>query len=175
MNTYYAKCVLYAYPHIEAIMGQIDDLVERKALSSRCDYSPCLEIAEKIVGFTRQKDVYIKLKIMCDSALSRFSKYELDCLDYKYFKKNPSEYYLDFDADSRTYFRNQIKLAKKFAKRLENRGATDEWFERECLSMDFFKGMYKRVVEHEKKSQKNKAKLKKTPNVLEKETKKLSA
>ena len=49
MNVYYAKSVLYAYPHIEQITEQIDELVERKALSSMTDYSPCEEIAQKII------------------------------------------------------------------------------------------------------------------------------
>ncbi len=165
MNVYYAKCVLYAYPHIEAIMGQIDDLVERRALSSRCDYSPCVEIAQKIVDLTRQKDAFIALKIICERILNKFTEEQLDLLDYKYFKQKPREYYAHFDNESRGYFRKQIMVAKKFAESLERRGANDEWFEGNYMTMDFFKEMYKRVIEHEKKSQKNKAKNKKKTSV----------
>ena len=158
MNVYYAKCVLYAYPHIEAIIGQIDELVERKALYSMNDFSPCIEIAEKILEFTNQKDVYIALKIAVDKVLKKFTEDELDCFDYKYFKQRPKEDFVGFDAESRNYFRKQVRIAKKFAERLEKVGATDEWFEENCMSMDFFKEMYKRVIEHEKNSLKNKPK-----------------
>lgn len=158
MNVYYAKSVLYAYPHLEAIMEQLDELVERKALCSMNDYSPCLEIAEKILDFTAQKDVFITLKILSDKVLKKFNGDELDCFDYKYFKQKPKEYYIGFDAESRGYFRKQIRIAKKFAELLEHLGATDEWFEKNCMRMDFFKDMYKRVIEHEKNSFKNKPK-----------------
>ncbi len=158
MNIYYAKTVLYAYPHVEAIMEQIDELVERKALFSINDYSPCIEIAQKILDFTAQKDVFILIKLFCDKALRKFTDEEKDCFDYKYFKIKPKDYYENFDAESRGYFRRQVVLAKKFADTLEKLGATDRWFEENCLKIDFFKEMYKRVLEHEKSSLKNKPK-----------------
>lgn len=161
MNVYYAKSVLYAYPHIEQITEQIDELVERKALSSMTDYSPCEEIANKIIEFTEQKQTFIELHVIVSKALRRLTEDELDCLDYKYFKQKPKEYYKDFDASSRAYFRKQVRVAKKFAKLMENRGATDGWFEKYCMCMDFFKEMYKRVIEHEINSMKNKPKNKK--------------
>jgi hypothetical protein len=108
MNVYYAKSVLYAYPHIEQITEQIDELVERKALSSMTDYSPCEEIPGKIIEFTEKKKTFIKLYTITEKVLKRFKLDELDCLDYKYFKQKPKEYYKDFDAVSRGYFRKQI-------------------------------------------------------------------
>ena len=62
MNKFYTKTALYAYPNIDAVIEQIDELVERKALCSMSDYSPCEEIAEKIVSFTRQKIALMELK-----------------------------------------------------------------------------------------------------------------
>ena len=158
MNVYYAKTVLYAYPHISAIMEQIDELVERKALCSMSDYSPCVEIAEKILNLTKQKDTYIELTLFAEKALKKFTESEMDLFDYKYFKQKPKEYFSNIDTEGRGYFRKQIQLAKKFAKRLECAGVTDVWFEENCLAMDFFKEMLKRVIEHEVKSQKNKSK-----------------
>lgn len=165
MNIYYAKSVLYAYPHIESIMGQLDELVERKALCSINDYSPCVEIAEKILDFTAQKDVFISLKIVADKVLKKFTEDEIDCFDYKYFRQKPKEYFTGFDSESRGYFRKQVKLAKKFSMLLEKAGATDDWFENNCMKMDFFKDMYKRVIEHEKNTLKNKAKKPKKTNI----------
>lgn len=157
MNVYYAKAVLYAYGHVEAVMEQLDEIVERKALSSMEDFSPCIEIAEKILGYTAQKDTLIRLKLFCDKALERFSQEELDCLDYKYFRKKPKEYYANFDYSSRTYFRRQTEIVKKFARAMERIGAGNAWFEKECLKMTFFKDMFKRVIAHEKEMQKNKS------------------
>lgn len=178
MNVYYAKSVLCAYPHIEAVIEQIDELVERKALVSMNDFSPCEEIAEKILDLTAQKDAYIALKIIVDKTLKKLRKDELDCLDYKYFKQKPKEYYAGFDASCRGYFRKQIRIAKKFAKLLEDAGATDGWFEKRYMSMDFFKEIYKRVLEHEKKFYKNKPKkssVVKTEYVTDRIKKELSA
>lgn len=158
MNVYYAKTVLYAYPNIKEIIEQIDELVERKALCSINDYSPCIEIAEKILDFTSQKVTLIELESVAKRALCKFTQEEMDHLDYKYFKKKPKKYYDGFDAESRGYFRRQIRIVKIFSERLEKLGANDEWFEKNCLKMDFFKEMLKRVYEHEKNSMKNKPK-----------------
>lgn len=161
MNVYYAKTALYAYPNVESLIEQIDELVERKALYSMNDFSPCEQIAEKILDYTAQKVTLKELKAFTEKALSNFTKDELDCLDYKYFKINPKEYYKDFDTSSRNYFRKQIRIAKKFSEKMDRVGATDEWFKENCLKNDFFKELLKRVYEHEKNSNKNKPKNKK--------------
>ena len=160
MNVYYAKTVLYAYPNIGAVIEQIDELVERKALCSINDYSPCIEIAEKILDFTSQKVTLMELNELTKRGLKKFTEEELDHLDYKYFKQKPKEYYIGFDFTSRNYFRRQQRLIRKFSESMEKIGATDEWFEKTCLKMDFFKEMLKRVYEHEKNSMKNKPKSK---------------
>ena len=171
MNVYYAKAILYAYPHLEAVIEQIDELVERKALTSISDYAPCVEIAEKILSYTAQKDTLIRLKLFCEQALKSFKQYELDCIDYKYFKKKPKEYYQNFDYTSRTYFRRQTEIVKKFAKVMDKIGADNNWFEKECFKMDFFKDMFKRVIAHEKNMLKNKNKKQPQKNQSEEQIK----
>jgi hypothetical protein len=156
MNVFYAKSILYSYKSLNALMAQMDDLVEKKALSSISDLSPCEAQCEKILAITDSKDVIIRLKIMVENALSKFTEEELDYFDYKYFKQKPKEYYKDFDATNRAYFRTQIRLAEKFALRIERAGVTDAWFRDNCLSMDFFKGVYKNVMEKENASTKTK-------------------
>jgi hypothetical protein len=165
MNLYYAKTALYAYANIDAVVEQIDELVEKKALFSMNDLSPCEQIAEKILDYTAQKVTLIELKNFTEEALKSFSQDQLDCLDYKYFKRNPKEYYDGFDFSSRNYFRKQIRLAKKFSEKLERVGASDEWFKSDCLKVDFLRELLKRVYEHEKKSCKNKPKAKKETSV----------
>lgn len=150
MNVYYTKTALYAYPNLQAIADQIDELVEKKAFASISDYSSALSQCEKIVDFTFQKDALFALKLRLEDILSKLSQREKDCLEYKYFKRKPKEYFIGFDFESRGYFRAQQRLAKKISSALEKDGGTDEWFEQTCLHMDFFKELLKRTIEHEK-------------------------
>ena len=124
MNVYYAKTALYAYPNIEAVAEQIDELVEKKALSSINDYSPAVEQCEKIIDFTFQKDALFALKIRLEEVLKGLNQLERDCLEYKYFKRKPKEYFIGFDFESRGYFRRQIKLAQKSPTRCQRAGRT---------------------------------------------------
>ena len=149
MNTLYAKSILYAYPCLEVMIEQIDELVVKKALGSMDNFRPCVTQCETIIDLTEQKDLIIDLKLLCDQLLLKFTPDELDCLDYKYFKKKPKEYYSDFDFVSRAYFRKQIRLAKKFAILLEKAKWTDELFEKEYLKIDFFCELVKRVKKQE--------------------------
>ena len=158
MNIYYTKTVLYAYANIEAVKEQIDDFVERKALSSMSDYTPCIEQCESILNYTAQKIALIELKEYTEKVLKKLSGYELDCLDYKYFKKKPKEYYNDFDCESRGYFRRQVSLVKKISEHFESVGLTDDWFKKNLLTTNFFKELLKRVELQEKQNYKNKAK-----------------
>lgn len=154
MKTLYAKCILYAYPNLEILMDQIDALVEKKALGSMDDYTPCLAQCEKVISLIEQKKVLILLKIVCDKILDKFSLEQKDLLDYKYFKQKPKEYYADFDCVSRGYFRRQIRVANEFSSRLEKSGLTDEWFEENCLVNDFFFELCKRIKQREEKQSK---------------------
>ena len=156
MNILYAKSILYAYANIEAICNQIDELVEKKALVSMFDFSPCLEQCDKILSLTNQKDILYEIKRVVDGILPKFSEKDLLYLDYKYFHKLPKENFEFIDTFSRAYFRRQVKLASLFSEKLEKKGIDDNYFEKFCFSIDFFKELFKRVVEHETKCIKNK-------------------
>ena len=150
MNVYYTKTALYAYPNLQAIADQIDELVEKKALASINDYSSAVTQCEKIIDFTAQKDALFALKLRLDDVMKKLLDGEKMCLEYKYFKRMPKEYFIGYDFESRGYFRKQQRLANKIANVLEKAGGTDEWFEKTCLTMDFFKELLKRTIEHEK-------------------------
>lgn len=156
MNNFYAKTILYAYRNLDAVTRQLDDLVLKRALASMNDLSPCETQCEKILSLTDQKDVLINLKLVTKSVVDKFTEDEKDYLDYKYFKLKPKEYYADFDFTSRAYFRKQVRVADKFAKRLEKAGITDEYFEDKCLSIEFFRELLKRVTERENNFSKQK-------------------
>lgn len=151
MKNTYCKCMLYAYPHVDKLLEQLDTLAEKKALASMDDYSPCIEQCESILAITAQKDVLIELKIKTDKILSGFTSREKDLLDYKYFKQNPKEYYSDFDASSRAYFRSQERILKKACFSFELEGLNDDWFEKECLKNNFFVGLLSGVCQREEK------------------------
>ncbi len=161
MKTIYTKTILYAYANIDAVKEQIDDLVERKALSSMTDFSPCIEQCEKMLEYTAQKVALIELKQFIEKALKNLSAYEMDCLEYKYFKRKPKEYFIGFDYESRAYFRKQVSLAKRLSESFDGVGLTDEWFEKNCLNTNFFKELLKRVESYDVQCNKNKKKLKK--------------
>ena len=154
MNVLYAKTILYAFPHLEALAEQIDRLVEKKALGSMNDFSPALEQYEKIINLIEQKTVLFRLEILMEKVLKKFTQDELDCLDYKYFKRNKKEYFIGFDATSRNYFRKQIRIALKVAKAIESYGFTDQIFKEKCLSIEFFASLFKRVKEREQANDK---------------------
>ena len=157
MNNYYAKTILYAYPNLISLMEQIDELVEKKAFASMGNFTPAIVQCEKILDLTEQKKTLIKVKLVVDKVLQKFSLEEIDCFAYKYFKNKPKEYFKNFDASSRGYFRKQIKLISLFSKRLEYCGIDDDWFVKNCMTIDFFRELYKRVLEYEKVSNRRKS------------------
>ena len=150
MNVYYAKTILYSYKSLQALMEQMDDLVEKKALTSMSNLTPCEIQCQNILSITAQKDVLINLYLSVEQVLKEFSDKQLDYFDYKYFKQKSKEYYKDFDSTGRTYFRIQKKLAESFAYKMEKVGISEEWVIENCMCMDFFKGVYKNVLEREK-------------------------
>ena len=165
MKDNYTRTILYAYANIDAVKEQIDDFVQRKALSSMSDFSPCIEQCEKMLEYTSQKVALIELKEFVDRALKRLSAYEIDCLEYKYFKRKSKEYFIGFDYESRAYFRKQVRLVKKIGEYFEGLGLTDNWFEKNCLNTNFFKELLRRVESHEVKCNKNKKSVKKSQQV----------
>lgn len=150
MNVYYAKTALYAYSNLQTIASQIDDIVEKKALSSMNDYSLALTQCERIVEYTQQKDALFALKIRIEEVLDKLDFEQIDLIEYKYFKRKPKEYFEGFDFESRAYFRKQTKLISVVSELFEKGGTTDEWFESTCLKIDFFKELLKRTIAHEK-------------------------
>lgn len=158
MNLIYAKTLLYAYPNISALLEQIDELMEKKALASMTDYSPAEAQCERIIELTEQKKVLIKIYLEVKKILSKFTGLDITCIEYKYFKNKPKEYFKDFDFTGRAYFRRQNKVIKTFSAYLDKTEITDTFFEEKCLAINFFKELKKRVIEHEILSNKNKPK-----------------
>lgn len=158
MNLLYTKTILLSYANLENVSKQIDELMLKRALASANDFSPCEIQCENIVKLSFQKDVIYVLKLALDGIIKKLPKKDVDLLDYKYFKMRPRTFYKDFDTTSRSYFRNQVRIAKEFGDRLERIGINDEWFEENCLCAEYFSELYKRVKENERLNYKNKSK-----------------
>ena len=156
MNATYAKCLLFAYPHLLELSEQIDTIVEKRALSSMTNFKPCITLCDEILDLTEQKKNFLKIYLILNKIVEKLSFQEKIYLDYKYFKKLSSADYEGYDFSSRNYFRKQIKLVNKIAEQLEKEGIDDGFFLDKLLSTDFFAEMLKRVKDYEIKSYKNK-------------------
>lgn len=156
MKNLYAKVILYFYPCADSLCEQIDELVEKKALISMRDFSPCEEQCLKILNLTLQKDRICALKAAAEKALSVFGKDALVLLDYKYFKSMPKDAYAGYDFSERKYFRRQKSILKRFAELMDKAGINDETFERDYLSIEFFSELKrreeKRSISYDKKN-----------------------
>ena len=139
MNVIYTKAVLYAYTSIEAVKRQIDDFVERRALASMNDYSPCDEQCEVIIEHMAQKVILTQLKSKVKAILISLTDEELELLDYKYLKIRTKEDLENIDTRKRSYYRKQHNLIKKISKKFDKALLTDEWFEKYCLKINAIK------------------------------------
>lgn len=155
MNNLYAKAILYSYTNLESLCNVIDEQVEKRALTSIDDCSSALEQYNKILACTAQKDLIIDLKIIVDAILQKFSTEDRQLIEYKYFKKKlPSN--VDRTAfKTRAYYRKQVRLAEKFAQKLPLYGIDESYFEKNYLSIDFFKQLLRKVEEVEVHCSKN--------------------
>ena len=149
MEINYAKTLLYAYPVMDKLIEQTDALIEKKALASMNDCSPCEEQCERIIQMMNKKDIYLHIRLVVDEAVAKLTEEERQCVEYKYFKNKPKEYFTLVEPKSRNYFRKQKLIAEKICVELERLKINDEWFEKKCLVLYFFKKLLSRVIERE--------------------------
>lgn len=152
MNNLYAKTVLYLYPCIDKVNEQIDELLYKKALSSKDDFSPCIVLCEKMAELGVQNARLLMLKAEVAGILGDFTREERAIFGYRYFHEKGAGAEGFVDSYSRTYFRKQERALNKFADALEERGFTDERFESEYLAVDFIRELYRRVKIREERA-----------------------
>ena len=165
MNNLYTKVLLYAYPNIESLIDQIDELVEKKAYTSMDSTLPCLDICNSIISLIKEKDLYLNLLVTLDGIFDTLTEYEKTCIEYKYFLVRDKSKFAGFDYTSKQYFRNQNKILDKIRKRLIKKGYDDNFFKENYLPIKFFKALLRGVKEKEKHVNKNK---KRTENIIDK-------
>ncbi len=158
LNTLYTKVLLYAYPNIESLIDQIDELIEKKALSSMDSQQPCIEICNSVIGLIKEKDLYLDLMVTLDGIFENFTEEEMLCIEYKYFLVRDKVKFRDFDYTSKQYFRRQNKILEKIKRRLEKRGYDDNFFKEKYMPIKFINSLLRGVKEREKLIIKNKKK-----------------
>lgn len=159
MNTLYTKVLLYAYPNIESLIDQIDELVEKKAITSMDSTLPCIEICNSMISLIKEKDLYLDLMVTLDGIFEGLTEYEKMCIEYKYFLVRDKQKFANFDYVSKQYFRSQNKILEKVRKRLEKKGYDDVFFKEKYMPIKFFKALLRGVKEREKYINKNKKKI----------------
>ncbi len=151
MKSKYVRVILYGYTNIETLKEEINDIILKKALASMQDFSPCNEQCEKIIDYIGQKVLLSELKSKVKVVFRGLTELELDLLDYKYFKLKPKEHFKNIDTESRSYFRRQTNIIHKLSELFEKILLTDEWFENNCLKINYFRHMLKQIEYQDKR------------------------
>ncbi len=142
---HYQKTILYVYPNLTRYIDGIDDLVEKAAINSFYDLTPCEIQSNKILRLIEKKQALIELKLKIDEVLKGFSDEEMKYFEYKYFKRKPKSYFENFDTQGRNYFRKQLRLLVKFSSALNRCGIDEDNFKK-YLEIGFVSNVYERVV-----------------------------
>jgi hypothetical protein len=155
---YFEKVLLYSYPHLTNIIGDMDKLVCQKAYCSFSNNVSCLDLSEKIIRIIDKKDRLIDLKLKLDEIFKNFSVEEMLLLEQKFFKRKAvlkkliEKFTIKYSL--RTYFRKQNRLLEKFSKSLNKNGMNEKWFLDKYGDIDWFKCLYSRLKYDEKIKQK---------------------
>ena len=149
MKILYVKCMLYAYGHIKEVLCQIDDLVLKNALASMQNVSPCEEQCEKIIFFTERKKTILKLGLLVEDILDKFSSEDRLMIEYKYFRHLLPKGQKLPDIYSRNYYRRQNILLNKISRECLKRGFDDNTFKNNYLSIEFFRRVLFLIQERE--------------------------
>lgn len=166
MKILYTKVILSAHVAINSLLQQIDEAVERRAITSMGRLGSCLTQCNEIISLINVKDKLIKLYLLDEKVFERLSFKEYEIIKYKYLKdtENLSK---NFDHKSRVYFRRQKELLEKVAKLYSELGLTDKIFEEDYLSIEYFRRSLDYVKEQDNLMQ---AKIKKQKEKLVSDT-----
>ena len=119
------KIILASYKKLDALIGEIDERVEKRCVYSYLDRTDCETIAVAILKMMKRKNDIVSLKKKVDLVFSLLSDEERDLLKLKYFDENVER---KFDFCLRTYFRKQARLLKKLDEYFSFIGISDENF-----------------------------------------------
>ncbi len=152
MKSNYVKTLLYAYPNIPKMIKRIDEIVNKKALSSMTNCTDCREQCESIIKLTVQKGILFEIKYYIEKILARFDREELIYIEYKYFGKKDKAEFEGVDFAGRAYFRKQQKLLEHICNCFEWLKISDEWFEGSLKKVPYLRKLLQSVLLHQNAS-----------------------
>ncbi len=145
----YAKTILCAYPHLDSIITQIENLIRNKARNSFYIYDNTQKVVEQILRLGEIAKLLYILKTIAEEVLVSLTPSERELISFKYFGIVPER--PDFEHVSRNYFRKQVKALNTFSSRLIESGYDENWFKEKYLKIAFIAGIYKKVQSEEGK------------------------
>jgi len=141
----YQKALLYSVKNLNMAIRDSQKLVEYLTLSSKYSNLTCDKITLQILRVIERRQKLIKLKNTLKKIVTDFTSDEKKLFAKKYLGRK-----LTFnDYSKRQYFRNQNKLLKTFAVRLNRYGLDEKMFKEEYLSIPYINSIYKVVEQKE--------------------------
>ena len=145
----YAKTLLYLYPHLSKIAQAME---ESMCVQARLSYRTSVGV-EKLAERLLDEGEKITLLLRCERniglILEKFTQEELFVLECGFFRRKR---YLQAHigrvsiGSCRTFFRRQNRVTEKFLGELKMRKMDKPWFEKNFLSIDWVRNVYKKVM-----------------------------
>lgn len=158
MKSIYPKVILTLYPSLSGLIEEFDERVERRALKSIDDCSPCLSICEDIIRIIREKDLLIELFTTAQEVLSRFTKESMRFFDFRYFGKRTAELTEELKYPNSYFFKRLKELTEEFSDYMEQAGITEKRFENEFMKIDVIRVVAQAIRDKEEREKRCKKK-----------------
>lgn len=159
MKSIYPKVILTLYPSLNGLIEDFDERVERRALKSIDDCSPCLSICEDIIRIIREKDLLIELFTTAENVLSRFTKESMRFFDFRYFGKRTEELTEELKYPNSYFFKRLKELTEEFSDYMEQEGITEKRFEKEFMKIDVIRAVAQAISDKEEREKRAKKKV----------------
>ena len=145
----YQAVILLLYPRLKRVAADIAQVVEAQATASFWGRESAEECVERLLAYTRMRQVFLDLAARVEEALSSLTREERYLLEYKYFRRRKvlvQEYGdLSLCCSQRTYYRKQGRLALRVNALFVRAGMTQAWFDRELASIPYVASALERL------------------------------
>ncbi len=137
----YQAVILLLYPRLRRVAEDIAQVVEAQAVSSFAGRESAEQCIERLLGYTRARNIFLRLAERVEEVCSALSREEKYLLEYKYFRRRKvlEEQYGDLclHCSPRTYYRKQGRLSARVNALFVRAGMTQAWFDRELAPLPY--------------------------------------
>ena len=137
----YQAVILLLYPRLRRVAEDIAQVVEAQAVSSFAGRVTAEQCIERLLGYTRARNIFLRLAERVAEVCSALSREEKYLLEYKYFRRRKvlEEQYGDLclHCSPRTYYRKQGRLSARVNALFVRAGMTQAWFDRELAPLPY--------------------------------------